>query len=165
MPSYHSVASPRIGMNINAIPNQQKIHWSASANAAMAFILKNLFASTSDANKSTIDSLESVFNTQFQDESTQIVSESAEYGRKIAKHIFEWSKTDGGHEAYLKATSDTYVPPTGPGSWIPTPPAFSKPIRPYWEIIVPSFPIALFQPCHLRHRFILKTLNLSFIKW
>lgn len=133
MPGHRSVVSPRIGMNINDVAHHQKIHWTASANAAMAFMLKNLFASTSAANQSTIDSLESVFNVQFQNESTvEIASQSADYGRKIANHIFEWSKTDGGHEGYLKATSDTYVPPTGPGLWIPTPPAFSKPVRPYW---------------------------------
>jgi len=133
MPGYRSVVSPRIGMNINDVPHQQIIHWSASANAAMACMLKNLFANTSAANQASIDSLESDFNSQFQAESkAEIVSQSAEYGRKIANHIFEWSKTDGGHEAYLKATSDTYVAPTGPGKWIPTPPALSKPIRPYW---------------------------------
>ncbi len=133
MPRYFSVASPRIGTDINEVPNHQVIHWPASANAAMAFMLKNLFANTSATNQATIDSLESVFNLQFQGESTaEIVSQSADYGRKIANHIFEWSKNDGGHEAYLKATSDTYVSPTGPGLWIPTPAAFSKPIRPYW---------------------------------
>ncbi len=133
MPSYRSIASPRIGMNINAVGQHQTIHWAASANAAMAFMLKNLFATTSAANQSSIDSLEAVLNSQFQNESTaEIVSQSADYGRRIATHIFDWSKTDGGHEGYLKATSDTYVAPTGPGLWIPTPPAFSKPIRPYW---------------------------------
>ncbi len=133
MPGYVSVASPRIGTNINEVPHQQIIHWSASANASMAYILKNLFANTSAPNQAAIDSLESTFNSQFLAESSQqLVSQSAEYGRKIANQIFEWSKTDGGHEAYLKATSDTYIPPTGPGKWIPTPPANSKPIRPYW---------------------------------
>jgi hypothetical protein len=133
MPGYNSVASPLIGTNINTLPKHQVIHWAASANAAMAFILKHLFANTSDANKVTIDSLESVLNSEYQSEATaQIVSESADYGRSIANSIFEWSKTDGGHEAYLGATSSTYVVPTGPGLWIPTPPALSQPIRPYW---------------------------------
>ena len=133
MPGYKSVASPLIGTDINILPKHQVIHWSASANAAMAFILKNLYANTSDANKVTIDSLESVLNAEYQNETNaQIVSESADYGRKIANSIFEWSKTDGGHEAYLGATSSTYVVPTGPGLWIPTPPALSKPSRPYW---------------------------------
>ena len=133
MPGYYSVASPLIGTSINTLPKHQAIHWSASANAAMAFILKNLYANTPDANKVTIDSLESALNAEYEKETNaQIVSQSTEYGRKIANSIFEWSKTDGGHEAYLGATSSTYVVPTGPGLWIPTPTAFAKPARPYW---------------------------------
>src|SRR5687767_12832146 len=121
MPGYNSVASPLIGDNINALPDRQMIDWAASANAAMAFILKNLFASTSDANKATIDSLESALNAEYENKSTaQIVSASGEYGRGIAKSIFEWSKGDGGHEAYKGAIDNSYVVPTGPGLWVPT---------------------------------------------
>ena len=133
MPGYNSVASPLIGDNINALPDHQMIDWSASANAAMAFILKNLFATTSEANMATIDSLESALNSEYENKSTaQIVSASGEYGRKIANSIFEWSKSDGGHEAYKGAIDNSYVAPTGPGLWIPTPPALSPPIRPSW---------------------------------
>ena len=133
MPGYKSIASPLIGADINAVHKPHLIYWPASANAAMAFILKNLFATTSLANMNTIDSLESAFHSQFQNQiPTQILSQSSEYGKKIAGHIFEWSKTDGGHEGYLKGTSDTYSPPEGDGLWIPTPPAFAKPARPYW---------------------------------
>ena len=133
MPGYNSVASPLIGDDINALPDHQVIDWAASANAAMAFILKNLFASTSEANKATIDSLESALNSEYENKSTsQIASASADYGRKIASRIFEWSKTDGGHEGYLGAIDNSYVAPTGPGLWIPTAPALSPPIRPSW---------------------------------
>jgi len=133
MPGYNSVASPLIGDDINALPDHQVIDWAASANAAMAFILKNLFASTSESNKTTIDSLESALNSEYESKSTtQIVTASIEYGRKIANSIFEWSKTDGGHEAYKGAIDNSYVVPTGPGLWIPTPPALSPPIRPSW---------------------------------
>ena len=133
MPGYNSVASPLIGDNINALPDHQVMDWASSANAAMAFILKNLFASTSEANKATIDSLESALNSEYESKSTaQIVTASGEYGRKIANSIFEWSKTDGGHEAYKGAIDNSYVAPTGPGLWIPTPPALSPPIRPSW---------------------------------
>jgi len=54
------------------------------------------------------------------------------YGRQVASAIFDWSKTDGGHEAYNKITSDSYVPPVGAGLWVPTPPAFGKPFHPAW---------------------------------
>jgi hypothetical protein len=133
MPGYNSIASPKIGIDINAYSRPQAIYWPASANAAAASVLKNLFANTSAANKNKIDSLEAVFNLQFQSEApAEIINQSGNYGRNIANHIFEWSKTDSGHEAYLGAINSNYIPPTGPGLWIPTPAGFSQPIRPYW---------------------------------
>lgn len=150
LPGYRSVVSPRVGSDINKIPGNHRIYWPASANAAMAAILKSLFANTSVANKSKIDSLESVFNLQFQQEvKGEGLNESIAYGKTIASRIFEWSKTDGGHEAYLSATNGSYVPPTGPGMWIPTPPAFSQPIRPYWgdnRSMVPDIAVSTLPP-------------------
>ena len=133
MPGYNSVVSPRIGSDINALAGNEIIYWPASANAAIAFMLKSLYANTSAANMEKIVSLEAAFEDKFVTEvSAEIVKSSATYGRKVAGLIFEWSKTDGGHEAYLAATDDSYVPPSGPGKWIPTPPAMSQPVRPYW---------------------------------
>jgi hypothetical protein len=133
MPGYRSIVSPQVGKDINTVSGLQPVYWPASANAAMAYILKNLFANTSESNQHKIDSLELVFNTRFKDEVPAArVMRSADYGQKIAAHIFEWSKTDGGHEAYLSATNSDYVTPSGPGMWIPTSPAFPQPIRPYW---------------------------------
>jgi hypothetical protein len=98
----------------------------------MAHIIKNLFASTSPANMVTIDSLEAAFNEQFLVETdAQIVHVSGDFGRLVASAIFEWSKTDGGHESYLPQPN-TYVPPVGPGLWIPTPPALAPAAFPYW---------------------------------
>jgi hypothetical protein len=134
MPGYRSVASSRMRNDMNTLHKHQLIYWPASANAAMAFMLKNLFANTSAANMNKIDSLEAAFTVQFQQQKIldNILDQSAEYGEKTAERIFDWSKTDGGHEAYLSAIDGNYVPPTGPGMWIPTSPAFPKPIRPYW---------------------------------
>ena len=133
MPFYKSIVSPRLGKNIHELKHHHVIHWPSSANAAMASILRNLFANTSEANKHAIDSLEGAFAKKFfQQTSEQVVNESMKYGRKVSDHIFEWSKTDGGHEAYLKATDDGYIPPTGSGKWVATPPMFGAPIRPYW---------------------------------
>lgn len=133
MPGYNSVASPRIGSDINELPDEGTIHWPASANAGLALMIKSLYANTSAGNKQKIDSLESALENKFEKEvSSDIVQRSAAYGRKVAGLIFDWSKTDGGHEAYLSATNGNYMPPTGPGKWIPTPPALSQPIRPYW---------------------------------
>src|SRR6185312_4022840 len=41
--------------------------------------------------------------------------------------IFDWSKTDGAADVY-----PPYVPSTGPGHWVPTPPAFAPATLPKW---------------------------------
>ena len=133
MPGYNSVAAPIMSADLVSFHRHKLLYWPASANAAMASILKNLYANTSEANKNRIDSLEAAFNATFQQETTsKTFHESVAFGKKVATEIFEWSKTDGGHEAYLSNTSPDYVPPTGPGMWIPTSPTATKPIRPYW---------------------------------
>lgn len=99
----------------------------------MASITKALFGNTSMANIKTIDSLEASFKTKFFSQAGKKEIEiSEDFGRKLAKAIFDWSKTDSAHEAYLRITSPSYIPPTGPGLWIPTPTGFSPPIHSGW---------------------------------
>lgn len=125
MPGYRSIVPLLGGPTLPKAAHNKSYHWPASANGAMAFILKNLFASTSAANMATIDSLEAAFNEQFEGQTgADVTQASGDLGRAVAAAIFEWSKTDGGHEGY-KPQPNTYVPPVGPGLWIPTPPAFA----------------------------------------
>ena len=112
-------------------------YWPASANAAMAFLTRQFFETTSAANMSTIDSLEAAYKAKFQNEAPADKIKNAEdYGVQVANSIFEWSKTDGGHQAYAHIVDPTYTPPgdgTGhDGKWVPTPPAFALPVHPHW---------------------------------
>ena len=98
-----------------------------SANAALAAISRSIFANTSPANLATIDSLEAATKAGYQASlSPEIISRSVDFGKQVAAAVFEWSKTDG----YDNATA--YTPPTGPGLWVPTPPAFAAPVFPNW---------------------------------
>jgi hypothetical protein len=133
IPGYQSIASQLSGSL--TLPNKEygEYYWPASANAALAFISKNLFANTTASMFSAIDSLEADFNNQFQGKaSAEELQRSIAFGRQIASAIFEWSKKDGAHEPYNNIISATYVPPVGPGLWMPTPPAFSKPFHNNW---------------------------------
>ena len=124
MPGYRSIMAYVGGPSINPPEDKHRLYWPASANAAMAQMIRNMFPTTSAANKVSIDSLESAFNTLFEPHGDpQILQASADFGKLVAGTLFEWSKTDGGHEGYLPQPN-TYVPPAGPGLWIPTPPAF-----------------------------------------
>ncbi|MBD2705836.1 vanadium-dependent haloperoxidase [Spirosoma sp. BT702] len=107
-------------------------YWPESLNAAMASLTRQFFESTSAANLKSIDSLETIYKAHFQAATPPDKLTNAEtYGRQVANAIFEWSKTDGGHQAYKNVTDPTYTPPVGPGLWVPTPTA--APILPRWD--------------------------------
>jgi membrane-associated phospholipid phosphatase len=124
--------------------NRNFFYAPASVNAAMAAITRSLFGNTSAANLKSIDSLEASFKAIFVSKAAhKNLEESEWFGQKLAAAIFDWSKTDGAHEAYLHVTSPSYIPPTGPGMWIPTAPAFSAAIHPGWgsnRAFVPGVP-------------------------
>lgn len=132
MPGYRSLVGMIGGPTLKKPEGYKYFHWPASANAALAYITRDLFPTTSAANKTTIDSLENAFNIAFESEipNASILTASADFGREVAQKVFEWSKTDGGHEGY-KPQPNTYVPPVGPGLWVPTPPAFAPAAVPY----------------------------------
>jgi hypothetical protein len=134
IPGYQSLAGQLSGGLVLPKPdNNLSYFWPAAVNASMAYILKNLFANTSVANFASIDSLEAVYNNEYATLITQgNLQRSNDFGKAIAAAIFEWSKTDGGHEPYFHAVDSAYVWPTGPGLWIPTPPLFGYPVRPHW---------------------------------
>jgi hypothetical protein len=109
-------------------------NWVFSLNAAQAFMLKSLYphAPSFDA----IDSLENaVYENELLNSSLEVAERSVFYGKVLAAAIFEWSKTDGGHEGYLHHFDPDYVFPTGPGYWVPPSSGQSAspfPLHPYW---------------------------------
>lgn len=107
-------------------------NWALSANAAQATILRNLYTKTSDGNKATIDSLEKALQTQFSDADTTVNRRSITFGRQLAEAIFDYSKSDGGHEGYARNFPTSYVLPTGAGMWQATENGQKIPMQPYW---------------------------------
>jgi hypothetical protein len=129
MPAYQSLASQL--NNLSGLPETEPgfaYHWPCSANAALAYINKQMFPNTSAANKTSIDSLENALNIQYQGEvDAETINRSISFGKAVAQKIFEWAQTDG----YLHV-SDAYSAPTGEGLWVPTAPAFASASTPYW---------------------------------
>lgn len=135
LPDYQSIASQLNGeLTLPSTTEGKKYFWPASANAALARILKSLLPHASPALLHEVDSLETYYHNQFlADADAETLQRSADFGKQIASAIFEWSKTDGGHEAYKNPFSETYVPPTGPGKWVATGEfPFTQPVYPYW---------------------------------
>ena len=131
MPSYQTLSG-----QLNEFPVMPQTtpglayHWAASANAAFAYIAKSLLPNASALNKGSMDSLENALNTAFANEvGTEEVQRSIDFGREVARRVFEWSKTDGS-----LTVRPTYVPPVGTGLWAPTPPNFPAAVNPYLGI-------------------------------
>ena len=133
IPGSVSLLSQIGGTPVSPTKKREDYFWPASLNAAMASITKQFFVTTSAANMVTIDSLENAYNTKFQNEAdADRISNAEAYGVQVANSIFEWSKTDGGHEAYKHIVDPTYIPPVGPGLWVRTPTALAPPVHPHW---------------------------------
>ena len=137
-PEYQSLNGQLDSLANLPLPEPNKTYnWQLSLNAAEAFILKNIYNQTSDLNKIKIDSLENeikVFYSEKINDKT-LVERSINYGKTIASVIFEWSKTDGGHRAYLKNFDKKMAYPTKAGSW--KPPLYGQsfshyPLHPHW---------------------------------
>ncbi len=115
----------------------KKYNWIASLNAAQAEILRKIYIQTSDANKAKIDSLEKVIyeNIKEQNDSEIDLERSVKFGKEISTQIFEWSKTDSGHRAYLKNFDKKMVFEQKKGAW--QPPLYAQsfshfPLHPHW---------------------------------
>jgi len=134
--SYHSLAGQLNELESLPLPEKdQNYNWKLVLNAGQAAILKHLYIQTADSNKVKIDSLETLLlvNIEEMDEATK--ERSIAYGKAIANGIFEWSKTDGGHRAYLQNFDKEWKHPTHLGSW--KPPLFAQsfshhPLHPHW---------------------------------
>ncbi|WP_160710887.1 vanadium-dependent haloperoxidase [Chitinophaga solisilvae] len=111
----------------------KKYDWAIAANSALAAIIRQLIPNASPTNAALITQLEAAnLDTLRPGVSQEVVNRSVAYGQSIAAAVYQWSATDGGKDGYLNNFPDTYVPPVGPGLWIPTPPGFQRAMLPYW---------------------------------
>ncbi len=130
MPAYQSLSGQLTDMP--AMPETlpgYAYYWPAAGNAALAAMTRSFFTSATAFNKASVDSLENALNTAYLTETdAEEVQRSAEFGKAVAQLVFGWSLTDRASGA-----NAPYTPPTGPGLWEPTPPAFAAAWGPYWK--------------------------------
>lgn len=117
MPAYQSLSGQLTDFPVMPSTEPGKAyHWGASANAALAEMNRKLFSGTSDANKAKMNSLEMELQSMYADEAdAATLQRSVIYGKEVATRVYAWAATDG--SSNLNAP---YVPPVGPGLWIPT---------------------------------------------
>jgi hypothetical protein len=132
MAGYKSLAGQLNELGAGVGPADPAHHWPTVANAALASILRSLFPTATSKNKAAVDTLEESFAAGLRTTVPGgVYRRSVDRGRSVAGHIFEWSKLDGGNEGYLH-NFPAYIPPVGPGLWVPTPPAFLSALQPFW---------------------------------
>tara|TARA_X000001036_G_scaffold105017_1_gene98169 strand:- start:2183 stop:3535 length:1353 start_codon:yes stop_codon:yes gene_type:complete len=111
-------------------------NWLMVLNHSQSALLKSIYVQTSDKNKKKIDSLEDRLHRILLKNTNQATAKrSFSYAKNLAKSLFEWSKTDGGHRAYLRNFDSDYVRESFPGSW--KPPLFAQsfshnPLHNFW---------------------------------
>src|ERR1019366_1207772 len=121
MPTRKSIQSQLNGLPaLTQIVCGERYFYPDCANAALANMVHHMFGNTSAAQNVTIDSLENALNTLFKTIiPNDIVDRSFNFGQAISNDIYKWSVSDGGDQAYLHPSSTTYLPPAGPGLWVP----------------------------------------------
>ncbi|HEX5163903.1 MAG TPA: phosphatase PAP2 family protein [Thermomicrobiales bacterium] len=114
-------------------PRDHAYHWPTCANSALAQGMRDMFRTTTDANKAAINDLESSIAADLSHGVPfGITKRSVRRGRTVADHIMAWAATDAAN-----SPTEAYVPPVGPGLWVPTPPAFAGPVDPYGGTLRP----------------------------
>lgn len=117
------------------IEQGKRYNWAISLNAGQALMMKNLYPHASDVTKLKIDSLaKAILAEQSTLETPEDVDRSVKYGESIATALYEWSKTDGGHQGYSR-NFPVIIIPTTPGSWRPPVSGQSSsqlPLHPFW---------------------------------
>lgn len=124
MPAYQSLSGQLNGMPVMPFTEVgTAYHWPTCVNAALAYMTQKMLPLISAANIFSIDSLENALNVQFQSETdVSTFQRSFDFGKSVAEMIFNWSGTDG--VMTIVNTYPPFVPPVGPGLWVPTPPNF-----------------------------------------
>jgi hypothetical protein len=140
MPGRRSLVCLLGGLSGVPPPSGRAYDWSTVANSALAAIVRSLFPTAPPEAAAAIEDLDRRFATTAQTVLSRGVYErSAARGAQVARHVFEWSASDGGHEAFLRSFPP-YAPPGGRGRWVPTPPGFLPALQPFWGTNRPFLP-------------------------
>lgn len=128
-----------LGSKLNGLPKMpltvpgKNYYWPACANAAMAYMTRNLYANMPSDQFIIVNNLENQIAQSFSSfADAETLSRSKAFGIAIGEVVFNWSVGDGGHEGYNKNFPESYSLIKGPGKWVPTAPAYQRALQPYW---------------------------------
>ncbi|HJW17418.1 MAG TPA: vanadium-dependent haloperoxidase [Flavisolibacter sp.] len=126
MPAYQSLSGQLTDFpEMPSTEPGKAYHWAASANAALAEMNRRLFPNTAITNKTAMTNLENSFQATYSTETdAATLQRSIAFGKEVATRVYNWAATDGSANI-----NPPYVPPVGPGLWIPT--STSPIVNPY----------------------------------
>jgi hypothetical protein len=125
MPGYRSLAGIVHELDGVPAPDDASYCWEATANAALAAITRDMYATAPADDRVAIDALESQLAAEYA-APADVLARSTAYGRDVAAAIDAWSRSDGDNVAA------TDMPAARPGLWVPTPPSFLPAMQPLW---------------------------------
>ena len=136
IPGAQSLAGNLNGLSISDMPKTvpyAEYDWNIASNAALADIIRKMFETNiTAANLSVLDSTERANLAEMSlAVRPEIVSRSVQFGKDVAKAIYQYSIADGGHRSYIDPFQLPYSMPPDPSCWIPTG-AITTPIAPKW---------------------------------
>jgi hypothetical protein len=135
MPDNRSIASQLNGIGALPQPKEIPYRWPLVANAAMAEVMRGLWGDKTDhaaQNIADLDALEASFVSQYGAGAPPgLAKQSIDFGHAVGAAVFAASLDDGENESYLTNFPSTYVPPVGPGFWVPTAPG-QVALQPFW---------------------------------
>jgi PAP2 superfamily len=136
MPQYQSLQTQLSeGLKLPEADPTIAYNYGVVANAAMAEVARLYYPTMPIAQLAAVVTLEdNTFNVlkAATTDGSSVLERSKLRGKAIAQAIFEWSKTDGGHQGYSRNFPTTYVAPKGLGLWEPTFPKFQPSLQPTW---------------------------------
>ncbi|HEX2534360.1 MAG TPA: vanadium-dependent haloperoxidase [Chitinophagaceae bacterium] len=136
-PAFRSLSGQLPGLNLGAPSGA--LHWPLALNASQETLLKKLYTVPGNSHRFIHDKIDSLYGGLLvkyrKDIDAGVVRRSEQWGRKVAEAVFNWSKTDGGHEGYTRNFDPAFSYPTGPEYW--SPPLRGQtislyPLHPHW---------------------------------
>jgi hypothetical protein len=151
MPDNRSVASQLHG--VGALPQANAgipYNWALVANAAMAEVMRGLWGDQTNRagdNISELNTLEANLASQYSAGVPPGIAElSTDFGRSVGAAVFATSRDDGEDRSYLTNFPTSYVPPVGPGFWVPTATG-QVAMQPFWAATVGTFALSSAAEC------------------
>ena len=112
-------------------------HWPSAASHALCRMIDSLYVNMDASMAAQVHSLRDTYDASFEiTEPFAVLIRSRAIGQAIAEGVLEMARGDGGHLPQFHNYDPDYMPPVGPGMWIPEP--GQDPLQPHWGEKRPS---------------------------